>query len=75
MVGRDTQDSILSGVLNACVFETEGFIQHYRTLFPDLRLVISGGDAPYFEKRLKSSIFAAPNIVLKGLNEILDHNV
>lgn len=75
MIGRDTESSILSGVLNSCIFETEGFIRHYRTLFPDLQIVLSGGDAPYFEKRLKSPIFAAPNIVLKGLNEILDHNV
>jgi type III pantothenate kinase len=74
MIGRDTEGSILSGVLNACVFENEGFISSYRQRFPGLKVVISGGDAPYFEKRLKSSIFAAPNIVLKGLNEILDHN-
>jgi len=75
MVGRDTESAILSGVLNACVFEIEGFIEHYRKMYPALQLVISGGDSAYFEKRLKSSIFAAPNIVLKGLNEILDHNV
>jgi type III pantothenate kinase len=74
MIGRDTEGSILSGVLNACVFESEGFISSYRQRFPNLKVVVSGGDAPYFEKRLKSSIFAAPNIVLKGLNEILDHN-
>lgn len=75
MIGRDTESSILSGVLNACIFETEGFIQHYRSLFPGLQIILSGGDSSFFEKRLKSGIFAAPNIVLKGLNEILDHNV
>ncbi len=74
MIGRDTESSILSGVLNGCVLEMEGFIGHYRRLFPDLQIILSGGDADYFEKRMKSSIFAAPNIVLKGLNEILDHN-
>ena len=32
------------------------------------------GDASFFEKELKSSIFADQFLVLKGLNEILDYN-
>ena len=31
-------------------------------------------DASFFEKELKSSIFADQFLVLKGLNEILDYN-
>ena len=36
--------------------------------------MLTGGDYLFFEKELKSSIFAHPYLVLKGLNEILDFN-
>ena len=40
----------------------------------DLTIIMSGGDHNYFDKRLKNNIFALPNIVLVGLNVILDFN-
>ena len=39
-----------------------------------LKIIFSGGDIKYFDKRLKNNIFALPNIVLVGLNVILDFN-
>jgi len=38
-------------------------------------VVLTGGDVNFFEKRLKNSIFADQNLILKGLNEILDYNL
>jgi type III pantothenate kinase len=40
-----------------------------------LTVILSGGDARFFENRLKGSIFAVPELVLSGLNSILIHNV
>ena len=40
----------------------------------DFIVLFTGGDLSFFEKELKSSIFADPFLVLKGLNEILDYN-
>jgi type III pantothenate kinase len=74
-VGRNTRQSILSGVVHGAVSEVEGMISRYRQEFPDLRIVLSGGDYKYFDKRLKISIFALPNIVLHGLYQILLFNV
>jgi type III pantothenate kinase len=37
-------------------------------------ITVTGGDCFFFEKELKNSIFANPNLVLIGLNEILDYN-
>lgn len=73
-IGKSTAESILSGVLNGIVYEMEGFIKGYTETYEDLRVIVSGGDMIYFEKRLKSSIFAVPNMVLLGLNQILDFN-
>ncbi len=39
-----------------------------------MKVLMTGGDFQLFEKGLKNSIFVDPDLVLKGLNEILDYN-
>ncbi len=75
LVGRDTKENILSGVQNGTIAEVEGFIEQYKRQYPDINIVLTGGDVNFFEKRLKSSIFADQFLILKGLNEILDYNL
>ena len=75
LIGKDTVSSILSGTLVASVYEMDGLIHKYKEQFPDLKIIVSGGDTDFFEKRLKNSIFARPNLVLEGLNKILEYNV
>jgi len=74
LIGDSTQESILSGVINGICKEIDGFIMEIQEQNPDLCVIISGGDMNYFEDKLKSSIFAVPNIILKGLNEILNYH-
>lgn len=74
-VGNDTEQSILSGVVNGIVSEMEGFTLLYKKKYPDLKIILSGGDVNYFDNRLKINIFAIPNIVLLGLHQILTFNV
>ncbi len=73
-VGRSTEESILSGVLNGIIDEIDGMINRYREIYKNLTIIISGGDMNYFDKKLKNNIFAIPNLVLSGLNIILDFN-
>jgi len=75
LIGDDTSTSIHSGVLNGAVAEMEGIIQHYRNLYPGIKIILTGGDHNYFDKRLKIKTFAAPNLVLEGLNLILEFNI
>jgi type III pantothenate kinase len=74
LIGDTTEKSIRSGVLNGIVAEVEGIIKKYRELYPDLGVVLCGGDSFFFENNLKPTIFAAPDLVLSGLNRILRHN-
>ncbi len=74
LIGNSTETAILSGVMNGLVAEIDGVIDEYRKQFDDLRIILGGGDYKYFDKRLKNNIFAAPNIVLEGLKEILSFN-
>lgn len=75
LTGKDTAGSIHSGVLNGCASEVEGLINRYLALYPALKIILTGGDYKYFDKQLKVKTFAAPNLVLEGLNIILSHNL
>ncbi len=71
LIGNDTKGSIKSGVLNGVLSEIEGIIRRYGHKFSNLKVIICGGDASYFEDRVKAPIFVAPHLVLIGLNSIL----
>lgn len=75
LTARSTRQAMLSGVLNGLAFELNGIIETYRRTWPDLAVVLCGGDAPTFESRLKPPIFVVPELVLIGLNRILNDNV
>ena len=74
LTGKNSTESILSGVINGVLFEAEGAIALYKKQYPDLEVVVTGGDIAFFEKRLKTGIFADPYLILKGLNEILQYS-
>ncbi len=75
LVGNSTETSIQSGVVNGTVAELEGIIDRYKSKYPDLQVILCGGDGSFFENMLKASIFASPDLVLIGLNRVLIHNV
>ena len=61
--GTDVATSVSSGVISGIMFEIEGYMSHH----PENINVFTGGDAIYFAKRMKNSIFAVCNLVLMGL--------
>jgi len=74
-IGTDTESSIHSGVINGVCNEIDGIIAQYQKKYPDLTVVLTGGDTYFLSKQLKSVIFAHPNFVLEGLHTILIHNL
>ena len=74
LTGQDTNSSIRSGVLQGILVETDGFIDQYRALYPQLEVVGTGGNAQWFVSRLKNKIFVRPYLVMEGLNRILQEN-
>ena len=75
LIGRNTQGSILSGVLNGSLAEIDGLINDYKIQFPEIICILTGGNTEFLAKRLKNSIFTHQNLVLKGLNDILNYNL
>lgn len=69
--GNSLVSSIESGVVGGIMFEIQGYL----SLFPGKIAVFTGGDALYFAKRMKNSIFVVCNLVLMGLALIADGHV
>lgn len=74
ITGKSTNESLNAGVLNHVGYELEGAIRFYASHYEGLRVIITGGNGLFLAKRLKNGIFAAPDLVLTGLNEILIYN-
>ena len=75
LIGRTTEEAIRSGVVNGMIAEIDGMIERLKDEYPDLVPVLTGGDAQFFERRLKNHIFVKFDITLVGLNRILEYNV
>ncbi|GET33148.1 type III pantothenate kinase [Prolixibacter bellariivorans] len=74
-IGTTTEEAIQSGVLTGILSEVESVIDKMKSKWPELTIIVTGGDAEFFDKKLKSSIFVKFQITLLGLNRILEYNV
>jgi type III pantothenate kinase len=61
--GTDVASGVSSGIISGIISEIEGYMSKY----PENIAVFTGGDAIYFAKRMKNSIFVVCNLVLMGL--------
>lgn len=73
-IGGTTKDSMLSGVYYGMLGEINDTIRRYEEQFGAIQVLVCGGDGPIFDKHTKKSIFAAPDLVLYGLNKLLRYN-
>ena len=74
LIANNTHDAINNGVVLGIKAEVEAYIQEVGTIYPALTTLITGGDAKFFESKIKAPIFAIPELVLVGLNAILRYN-
>ncbi len=75
LLGYDTETCMRSGAVFGLAAEIDGMISAYESQYPDFNAILTGGDAPYFATKIKSKIFADPDLLFKGLNLILNYNV
>lgn len=73
-LGDTTESCIAQGVMAGVAYEIEGHIARMETEHAGLRTIFTGGDAKYFVKRIKKTIFADCNLVFRGLDRILEYN-
>jgi len=75
LIGKTTRECMLSGAMIGTEAEVQGIIDRYTQYFPHLSIIFCGGGAQFFESKIKGHIFAIPNLVLIGLDQILTINV
>lgn len=75
LLGYDTETGMRSGAVFGMAAEIDGMIENFSAQYPDFNVILTGGDMAFFGSKLKSKIFADPDLLLKGLNLILKHNV
>ena len=74
VIGYDTKTNLQSGVIAGITFEIGGCIDFYSNRYGNFNVVLTGGDAGYFARRLKNKIFADLNFLFKGLYAISEAN-
>lgn len=74
LIGKSTQESILTGVVNGMLKELDGIIDAYKLRYPAVKIILTGGDSAFFDKKLKNSIFADADILIKGMYFILEQH-
>jgi type III pantothenate kinase len=75
LIGDDTNSSINSGVVHGVISEINGIINQYQERFKNIKIILTGGDSNFLLKKIKNTIFADQNFLLKGLNYLLEDNI
>ncbi|MES2516606.1 MAG: type III pantothenate kinase [Bacteroidota bacterium] len=75
LIGKSTKHAMQSGVMNGLLAEINGLIEQYDKVLTNINVIFCGGDASYFANRIKYPNFVIPELVLIGLNRILEYNV
>lgn len=73
-LGTSTETAIRAGVQNGILFEVVNTIRLFNDFYENLQIIFTGGDAIFFERKLKNSFFVDSNLVGTGLNRILEYN-
>ncbi len=74
LLGQNSFNAIESGVILGITYEIEGYIAECSRRYSELNIIFTGGDGNFFARRVKNPIFATHDLVLYGLNRILEYN-
>ncbi len=74
LIGKNTQQALQNGGGWGAVLEMKGVMTWASSEWQQLNVILTGGDADFFANHLKNEIFVQPDLVLIGLNKILEYN-
>ena len=72
--GRNTIEAITAGVINGIVYEINEYIRTFEKKNNSFNIILTGGDSEFFKDKIDYHITYAPDIVIDGLNYILEYN-
>jgi type III pantothenate kinase len=72
--GKKTSDAIIAGVITGVTYEINEYIRTFKKEHKNLKVIITGGDSGFLKDRISYRTIFRPDIVIDGLNYILEHN-
>ncbi len=72
--GRNTIDAITAGVINGLIYEINEYIGTFKKNHTVLKVILTGGDSGYLKDKISHKVTYMPDIVIDGLNYILEYN-
>ncbi|MFT6334677.1 MAG: type III pantothenate kinase [Saprospiraceae bacterium] len=74
-IGKNTVTAMQNGVVYGTLLEIESLIAMIKQDIGDINVIITGGDAPFFEDLLKTKIFVHSFLVLEGLDATINYAI
>jgi type III pantothenate kinase len=72
--GRSTSEAITAGVINGIIYEINEYIRTFEKKHAGFKVILTGGDSEYLKEKIDFKITYLPDIVIDGLNYILEYN-
>jgi type III pantothenate kinase len=72
--GKNTIEAITAGVINGLIYEINEYIRTFRKNHAGLKVILTGGDSGYLKEKINHHVTYMPDIVIDGLNYILEYN-
>ncbi len=71
--GVDTIDAITAGVISGIIFEINEYIRTFKQKYQG-SIIITGGDGEFLSEKVLGKPYYMPDLVIDGLNFILEYN-
>ncbi len=72
--GQNTTDAITAGVIMGVTYEINEYIRTFEKKHKDFKVILTGGDSGFLKNKINYQITYMPDIVIDGLNYILEYN-
>ena len=72
--GKNTFEAITAGVINGLIYEINEYIRTFEKKHINFKVILTGGDSGYLKEKIDYKVTYLPDIVIDGLNYILEYN-
>jgi type III pantothenate kinase len=72
--GQNTTDAVAAGVITGVTYEINEYIRTFEKKHIEFKIILTGGDSGYIKEKIDYPFIYMPDIVIDGLNYILEYN-
>jgi len=72
--GQNTTDAIAAGVITGVTYEINEYIRTFEKKHTIFKIILTGGDGEFLKDKINPGVTYMPDIVMHGLNYILEYN-